>query len=330
MKQFLDRLAVCSWSLQPSDPQALVEAARALGLTRIQCAIDPLRETPGVWGNLGELCRKEKLTLISGMFVTAGEDYSSLESIRSTGGIVPDSTWDENFENIQADATIAQQLGLPLVTFHAGFLPHDEHDPAYEVLLHRVRLVADLFAAKSIDLALETGQEDALTLKRFLEKLGRVNVGVNFDPANMLLYDKGNPIEALRILGPWLRQCHLKDAHKTATPGTWGTEMPVGQGEVNWPDFFQALVDLKYEGFCSFEREAGHQRLEDIRSGKSSSSNSSTVSPFLWSTLASSGLASWPRRISRLTAKSPGRVWPRCAIRAAGISTATCRVWKAI
>src|ERR1041385_6957442 len=199
-KPLKDRLAICSWSLQPSSPQQLLEQLRAVGLTRVQCALDPIRENSAVWGSFGQLCRQHQVTLVSGMFGTVGEDYSTLESIRRTGGVVPDETWDENWENIQINADLAQQLELKLVTFHAGFLPHEESDPGFEKLLHRIRLIADVLAAKGIDLAFETGQETAETLKSFLEKLGRVNVGVNFDPANMILYDKGDPLDSLRTL----------------------------------------------------------------------------------------------------------------------------------
>src|SRR5688572_14400572 len=169
-KSLKDRLAVCSWSLQPATPAQLVEHLRAIGITRVQLALDPLRETPEVWGETAALFRQSGITIVSGMFGTVGEDYTSLESIRRTGGLVPESTWEENWENVQANAELAQQLGLRLVTFHAGFLPHDESYPEFEQLQHRIRLVADVFAAKGIDLAFETGQESADTLKIFLEK----------------------------------------------------------------------------------------------------------------------------------------------------------------
>ena len=81
----------------------------------------------------------------------------------------------------------------------------------------------------------------------------------------MILYDKGDPIEALRILGPRLKQCHLKDAVKTRQPGVWGKEVPLGTGEVNWPAFFQTLKQVNFSGDLAIEREAGNQRLEDIR-----------------------------------------------------------------
>src|SRR5262249_2755276 len=152
----------------------------------------------------------------------------------------------------------AAKLSLRLVTFHAGFLPHDQADPAFVKLLGRIRRVAELFAAKGIDLAFETGQETAEILRAFLETLGLRNGGVNFDPANMILYDKGNPIDALQTLAPWLKQCHIKDANKTKVPGTWGEEVVVGTGQVDWVGFFRALHDHRYSGYLAIEREAGN------------------------------------------------------------------------
>lgn len=261
----LDQLAVCSWSLQPASPQQLAAHLRTIGISRVQLALDPLRENPEVWSATPDVFKPDGIQIVSGMFGTVDEDYTSLESIRQTGGLVPDSTWDENWENIQATAGIAQQLGLPLVTFHAGFLPHDDRDPEFEKLQHRIRLVADLFASKGIELAFETGQETADTLATFLEQLGRANVGVNFDPANMILYDKGNPIDALRTLGRWTKQCHLKDANRTLTPGTWGEEVVVGTGQVDWRAFFRVLGKIGFKGNCCIEREAGTQRVTDIQ-----------------------------------------------------------------
>ncbi len=259
-----DRLAVCSWSLQPANPPQLIESLRRIGIPRVQLALDPLRESPEIWEGTNDLFRQNHISIVSGMFGTVGEDYATLDSIRRTGGLVPDATWDENWENAQATAELAGQLGLRLVTFHAGFLPHDESDPEFEKLQHRIRLVADVFAAKGIDLAFETGQESADTLRIFLEKLGRANVGVNFDPANMLLYDKGNPIAALRTLASWVKQCHIKDANRTKTPGAWGEEVPVGTGQVDWPAFFGVLNEIQFAGPCCIEREAGTQRAADI------------------------------------------------------------------
>jgi L-ribulose-5-phosphate 3-epimerase len=263
-----ERLAVCSWSLQPTSPQDLITKLQATGIRRVQLALDPLRESPGLWGQAAPLLRQSGVTIVSGMFGCVGEDYSTLESIRATGGLAPDTTWDQNGANIRATALLARELGLKLVSFHAGFLSHDEKDPAFRTMLRRLVATAVAFRAAGVTLALETGQETAPVLAHLLQKLKRPDVGVNFDPANMILYDKGNPIEASRKLGLWIRQVHIKDARRTKVPGTWGEEVAVGTGEVDWPAFFAALRKVKFTGDFVIEREAGNQRVEDIRTAK--------------------------------------------------------------
>ena len=259
-----ERLAVCTWSLLPASPQELAEKLSAAKIRRVQLALDPLREAPEIWGETETLFRQRQIEIVSGMLGCLGEDYSTLETIRATGGIAPDATWEQNLTNIRASAETAVKLGLWLVTFHAGFLPHEKSDPAFSKMLQRLRTVADIFAAKKINLGLETGQETAPALATFLQELNCPNVGVNFDPANMILYDKGNPVEALRILSPWLQQVHIKDARRTKIPGTWGAEVPAGEGEVDWPIFFAALHELNFTGNLVIEREAGAERMADI------------------------------------------------------------------
>lgn len=264
-----DRLAVCSWSLQPTSADDLFTKLAATGLKRVQIALDPVRSNEGGgWAGFGAQASKRGVTLVSGMIGTVGEDYSTLETIRRTGGVVPDATWPETWKNIQADVEVASALGLTLVSFHAGFLPHEESDPTYAKLQGRLRQIADLFASQKMQVAFETGQEEAPTLAAFLKKLDRPNTGVNFDPANMILYDKGDPVTALRTLGPWLRQCHLKDAVRTKKPGEWGEEVRLGTGEVNWKAFFQALDAVGFKGNLCIEREAGQQRVADIRAAR--------------------------------------------------------------
>ncbi len=267
-KSLASRLAVCSWSLQPANPQDLVNKLKTTGIRRVQLALDPLRDSPKVWGKAAALLRKNKIAIVSGMFGCVGEDYSTLDTIRRTGGIAPDKTWEQNWQNIRATAALAKELKLKLVTFHAGFLPHDPKDPNFAKMLRRLAETAEAFQTAKIMLGLETGQETAPVLVKLLSKLNRPNVGVNFDPANMILYDKGNPIAALRKLGPWIRQVHIKDALRTKVPGTWGQEVTVGTGQVNWAAFVATLKELKFTGDCVIEREAGDQRVADIRTAK--------------------------------------------------------------
>jgi L-ribulose-5-phosphate 3-epimerase len=261
------RLAVCSWSLQPESPDRLVDHLLEIGIRRVQLALDPVRENPKLWGDTFNRLKAVNIQVVSGMMTTVGEDYSTLETIQLTGGVVPDGTWDQNWANFQRIAQIAGEMQLKLVTFHAGFLPHDSKDPNFAKLRHRIEQIADLFSKHEIDLGFETGQETATSLATFLKDLGRPNVGVNFDPANMLLYNQGNPVAAVQTLAPWLKQVHLKDANRTKVPGTWGEEVPVGRGEVEWPAFFEALGQSGFKGDLCFEREAGEHRVGDIRAG---------------------------------------------------------------
>jgi sugar phosphate isomerase/epimerase len=263
-----ERLAVCSWSLQPADPQELVTKLRATGLHRLQLALDPLREAPATWGQTAEVLAKADFAIVSGMFGCVGEDYSTLETIRITGGIAPDATWTQNLANIKATAALAVRLGLKLVTFHAGFIPHNASDPNRGKMLERLGEIATVFQGHNLMLGLETGQEAAPVLVKLLESLARPNVTVNFDPANMLLYDKGDPVAALKLLGQWLGQVHIKDARRTRVPGTWGEEVPAGTGEVKWQAFFQTLNRSGFRGDLVIEREAGNQRVADIRTAR--------------------------------------------------------------
>lgn len=262
------RLAVCSWSLQAENPETLIERVKLTGVERVQLALDPLYDSPTVWGNTVSLLQSKGISVISAMVGCAGEDYTTLETIRVTGGIAPDSTWERNRKDLEGKAQLAASLGFKLVTIHAGFLPHDQKDPAFGKIVARLRDVADIFNRHGIMLGLETGQETAKDLAQVLTVLQKPNVKVNFDPANMILYAKGNPIEAVRTLAPWIIQVHIKDARATKVPGTWGEEVPLGTGDVDWPAFCATLNDIGFKGNLVIEREAGTNRVADIRTAR--------------------------------------------------------------
>ena len=144
---------------------------------------------------------------------------------------------------------------------HAGFL--DESDAAaLKKYTDRVKFIVDTCGAAGVPVAFETGQETAADLAKFLPTVP--GAGVNFDPANMILYGKGNPVEAVRVLAPWIKHVHLKDAVQTKRPGTWGTEVPWGDGEVNAPRFLAELQSAGYKGAFAIEREGGNDRTGDI------------------------------------------------------------------
>jgi sugar phosphate isomerase/epimerase len=261
-------LGVCSWSLRASSPADLIEKVRETGCRSVQIHLDPIRGLRWRADDLGSRCRAAGISLISGMMTTKGEDYTTLETIKATGGIRPDATWSENLRAAEGNAIMAQRLGLPLVTFHAGFLPHEAGDPVRGRMIERLRQIADVFAARGVRVAFETGQESAETLLDVLRELERPAVGVNFDPANMILYGMGDPIEALAKLAPRVAQIHVKDAMPTKAPGTWGEEVRVGTGAVDWKQLFAVVRDRGLRVNCMIEREAGDDRVGDIAAAR--------------------------------------------------------------
>lgn len=267
-----ERIGVCSWSLGPRTPAALAAALERLELRSVQLALGPLLDDPGGWGGGVKLLGEHGIEVPSGMIAMAGEDYSTLDSIRRTGGLRPDATWAANRRRAAQAARLAGESGLGLVTFHAGFLPPDRSDPLRPALLERLRVVAGLFAEAGVSVAIETGQETASVLAALLDDLESRGsaIGVNFDPANMILYGMGDPVEAFRTLAPRVRQVHVKDALPAARAGVWGTETPVGQGAVNWDAFFAAATSIGRQVHFMIEREGGGgpERERDIATAR--------------------------------------------------------------
>jgi len=268
--QSVEQIGVCSWSLQATGPQDLAEKVNALGVKKVQLGLVPHRDDPGAWDGVQEILGASGIQIVSGMFSTIGEDYTTPATIRKTGGVVLDEYWEENLKLAANAAALAGSLNLETVTVHAGFLPHDPKDPEFDKLSGRVLQLVEIFGAQDVSLLLETGQETAQTLLLFLsemKKRGAATLAVNFDPANMLLYDMDNPIEALRLLAPHVRQTHVKDAKRTTVKEQWGDEVVVGTGEVDWVAFVKILAEADFGGGFIFEREAGDNRVGDIKQG---------------------------------------------------------------
>ena len=264
-----ERIGVCSWSYQRPLREVADEMAK-IGVKGIDLALTPFVAPDGRHGvEEGE----EALAFAKAQFASGAwrlfatmisfpqEDYSTLETIRKTGGVVPDDSWPRNREIAAAAAELSGTLGAPYMLFHAGFL--DESNPtAYAAYVERVSFVRDACARAGVQLILESGQETAEDLARFLRDVP--GLYVNFDPANMILYGKGRPMEALETLVPWIRKIHVKDADATAVPGTWGTERPWGEGQVGGAAFIDALNGLGFTGNMTIEREGGDDRVGDI------------------------------------------------------------------
>ena len=263
-----DQIGLCSWSMLPRDAGHMAAIMEQLGVKKLQLGLVPHRDDAGIVDGVPEALERIGARVVSGMFGTVGEDYTTMGTIRRTGGIVPDEHWEANQQVARNAAARARAFGLPMVMFHAGFLPHDMESAEFRKLAERIEIVAGIFGGQGIDLIFETGQETGDDLWAFfdhLENRGVTNVGVNFDPANMILYDKGDPIEALRKLLPRVRSIHIKDAIRTGTPGEWGAEAVVGEGQVDWPAFVRILAEGDYSGDLHVEREWGDDRVGDAR-----------------------------------------------------------------
>jgi L-ribulose-5-phosphate 3-epimerase len=257
-------MGVCSWSLRPKDAASLASSVERLGLSACQLALAPCVIDPGTWADAPQRLADRGVAVVSGMLAMAGEDYSTLESIRRTGGVALDERWPENLDLARRVAEYAAKAGIPLVTFHAGFLPHDRRDPLREKLLGRLRTVAAVFADWGVGLGLETGQERADTLLDALRDVGAGNVGLNFDPANMILYGMGDPVAALSLVAAHVVQIHIKDAKAARMAGEWGTEVVAGTGDVPWAPFLSNVRDRAAHVDLVIEREAGEARERDI------------------------------------------------------------------
>ena len=264
-------LGVCSWSLQV---QSVPELARLLGglgvnLTQIACG-DPNHASWDEGDDLPAAALASGLRFSGAMLGFPGEDYTTPATIQATGGFGDPATRTERLDRLAwaVDRTVA--LGLSDLMLHAGFLP-DPTDPGRRSFLDTLTKAGRIAADRGVTLAFETGQETANLLKTTLDELAAPNLKVNFDPANMLLYDMGDPIAAVRTLGPYIRSVHVKDARRPAHKGEWGQEVPLGEGEVNIPAFVHALQSVGYTGALAVEREVGDQksRVRDIASGLS-------------------------------------------------------------
>jgi sugar phosphate isomerase/epimerase len=262
-------VGVCSWSLQVGSVPELKGLLDRLGVDVVQIACcDPHHAAWEEGDRMPEAARAAGFRMTGAMLGFPGEDYTTPQSIQRTGGFGDPATRAERLERFAWGLERTRALGLTDLMLHAGFIP-EPGDPDRKGFLDTLGRVSALAAARGVTVAFETGQETADLLRLTLDELRCPNLKVNFDPANMLLYDRGDPLRAVEVLGPDIRSVHVKDATRPATPGTWGEEVPLGRGQVNIPAFVQALQKVRYRGPLCIEREVGsrEERLRDLEHG---------------------------------------------------------------
>src|SRR6516164_5490521 len=262
-------IGVCSWSLQVKSIPELTKLLDRLGINTVQIACgDPHHAAWDEGERMPEVARAAGLQMTGAMLGFPGEDYTTPQTIQKTGGFGDPALRPERLERFQWALERTRALGLTDLMLHAGFIP-EVGNPDRKAFLDTLARVSELARFRGITVAFETGQETAELLRQTLDELRCPNLKVNFDPANMLLYDKGDPLRAVEILGPDIRSVHVKDANRPLVPGQWGEEVPLGKGQVNIRQFVATLKKVGYRGPLCIEREVGNQeeRIRDIAHG---------------------------------------------------------------
>jgi len=181
-----------------------------------------------------------------------------------TLGIVPEAYRMKRIEEIVMGADFAVKIGAPRVATHVGFLPESIGDAQYYPVLAALKHIVRECEKRGVTFLFETGQETPVTLLRFIEAIASPNVGINMDTANLILYGKGNPVDALDVIGKYVRNTHCKDGLFPTNGRELGLEVPIGEGKANLPEVIKRLDELGYEGPFIIEREiSGEQQRID-------------------------------------------------------------------
>lgn len=187
----------------------------------------------------------------------------------STIGIVPREYRAARIDALKQTSDFAKQLGIDKIQTHCGFIPENPREPLYEETVLAIRELTDHCAANGQNFLMETGQETPTTMLRVLKDVNRPTLGVGLDTANLILYGKANPVDALKVLGPYVRAMHAKDGKWPTNPMELGQEVVIGKGEVDFTKVLSGLKAAGYKGAVTIEREtSGAQQIEDVRQEK--------------------------------------------------------------
>ena len=188
---------------------------------------------------------------------------------QETLGLVPVAFRDSRMHTLIHGSDFAKKLGVDKVVTHVGYMPENPHDPNYQGVLAALRLIVDHCIANGQDFLFETGQETPVTLLRAIQDLGEKGLGINLDPANLLMYGKANPVDSLDVFGKYVMGIHGKDGLYPTNGRELGREVPLGEGRVDFPRFIAKLKEIGYPGDITIEREIdGDEQRRDIIAAK--------------------------------------------------------------
>ncbi len=215
------------------------------------------------------LCAKYEMEITAFWCGWAGPRAWNFTEGPETLGIVPLAYRAGRVQNLLDGAAYARRLGVTDVVTHMGFIPENMSDPNYPGVRAAVAEIARNLKQNGQNLLFETGQETPVVLLRLFEDIGTGNLFVNLDPANLILYGKGNPVDALDVLGGYVRGVHAKDGLYPTNGLELGQEVKVGEGKVNFPQLLARLKQVGYDGSLTIEREiSGPQQTADIQATK--------------------------------------------------------------
>lgn len=247
--------------------EATIKHVHDLGFSQCQIFFEEL--TPSQSAPLQDALRKYDVRVTAVSEHNPGPRIFDFDHGAETIGIVPPTYRRQRIDALKRAAEFAQACSIPAIHTHLGFIPEEPGDPRYAVAITAIKEVAGHCNQHGVMLLCETGEETPITMLRMIQDVGEGNVFVNLDTANLILYDKGNPVDAMDVFGKFVRGTHMKDGLFPTNPHDLGKEVPIGKGKVDFPVLFRKLKEVNYTGPFTIEREiAGPQQIADILQSK--------------------------------------------------------------
>lgn len=251
------------------DARQTLEQVKSFGVRAGQLGFPGQLPLDGAADQWSAALKAQQFTAVTAVCSYVGEDYADIPTVQRTVGLVPPATRAGRIARTKAVSDVAKELSIASVACHIGFVPEEADDPVYAEIRDVTRELCDHCRKNGQSFTLETGQEPAKVLLRFIEDVARPNLKINFDPANMILYGTGDPIEALGVLATHVISVHCKDGDwpPRDEPAALGVERALGEGSVDLPRFISKLKEVGYRGVLSIEREEQDQqkRTADVR-----------------------------------------------------------------
>lgn len=225
--------------------------------------------TPEIAEQVKAACKKHSLTITTFWCGWSGPTAWNFTEGPATLGLVPTEYRYQRMQELMAGSDFAKLIGVDKVATHVGFLPENPCTTEFTAVVAAIKVVANYCKANGQYFLFETGQETPVTLLRTIQAVGTGNLGINLDPANLILYGKANPVDALDVFGKYVMDIHGKDGCYPTDGNSLGAETPIGKGKVNFPAFVAKLKEIGYDATITIEREIwGDQQTKDILEAK--------------------------------------------------------------